>query len=306
MAAVSLILDALNRSRQDTDQVPGLATQHYVDRDMASGRNWRQYLPWLALLVALLVIGWLLFDRSPASPGVMPVTGGDNQLAPRPASKLVPDGAAPAPATEKVVPPAPSAVVNAPARPPPPVVAEQVAGSVSGQAPGAAAPGEPSRSAVADLYQHKQIPVAVAEQSLKQPVPEASRPAASQITSQVSKPAAAEAVEVATQEQPIDIEKLVLQARDDLEDATLQQHPAPFIASLSQQTKDTIPSIFYGRHNYSGTPSQSSVVLNNKAVKVGGSPAPGLKVDEILPDSVVLSYRGTQFRLRALNSWVNL
>jgi hypothetical protein len=39
---------------------------------------------------------------------------------------------------------------------------------------------------------------------------------------------------------------------------------------------------------------------------VGGSPVPGMKIEEILPDSVVLNYQGTQFRLRALNSWVNL
>jgi len=31
-----------------------------------------------------------------------------------------------------------------------------------------------------------------------------------------------------------------------------------------------------------------------------------MRVEEILSDSVVLDYRGTQFRLRALNSWVNL
>jgi hypothetical protein len=48
------------------------------------------------------------------------------------------------------------------------------------------------------------------------------------------------------------------------------------------------------------------VVLNGKELKVGGSPASGVKVEEILPDSVVLNYRGTEFRLRALNSWVNL
>ena len=47
-------------------------------------------------------------------------------------------------------------------------------------------------------------------------------------------------------------------------------------------------------------------MLNSKSVKVGGNVAPGVEVDEILPDSVVLDYRGTQFRLRALNSWINL
>jgi hypothetical protein len=46
--------------------------------------------------------------------------------------------------------------------------------------------------------------------------------------------------------------------------------------------------------------------MNGNTVKAGGSVVPGMKVEEILPDSVVLNYQGTQFRLRALNSWVNL
>jgi len=99
---------------------------------------------------------------------------------------------------------------------------------------------------------------------------------------------------------------MVLKARNELENARMEEHSAPFIADLSQQTKDGIPTIFYERHDYSDEQSQSSVVCNGKTLKVGGSPAAGVKVDEILPDSVVLSYRGTQFRLRALNSWINL
>ena len=75
---------------------------------------------------------------------------------------------------------------------------------------------------------------------------------------------------------------------------------------MSQRTKDGIPTVYYQRHEYSGRPGQSRVVLNGKSLKKGGSPVAGMKVEEILPDSVVLSYGGTQFRLRALNSWVNL
>lgn len=78
------------------------------------------------------------------------------------------------------------------------------------------------------------------------------------------------------------------------------------LVDLSQQVKDSIPTIHYQRHDYNGTPGQSTVVLNGKTLRAGGSPAPGLRVEEILTDSVVLSYQGTQFRLRALNSWVNL
>ena len=108
------------------------------------------------------------------------------------------------------------------------------------------------------------------------------------------------------EERPIDIEQTLLQARNEMENAGLEEHAAPFLSSLSQHTKDAIPTIFYQRHDYSGARSRSSVVLNGKSLKVGGSPVAGMKVDDILSDSVVLSYKGTQFRLRALNSWINL
>jgi hypothetical protein len=107
-------------------------------------------------------------------------------------------------------------------------------------------------------------------------------------------------------EEQVDIEKLVMQARDEMENARLAEHSAPFISDLSQQTKNAIPTVYYQRHDYAGDGARSQVVLNGQSMGEGGSPAPGMKVVEILPDSVVLNYRGTEFRLRALNSWVNL
>ena len=63
---MSLILDALNRSRQDADPVPGLVTQHSV---APVAPVVRRYLPWFALFVAVLLIVWLVWERgtSPAS-----------------------------------------------------------------------------------------------------------------------------------------------------------------------------------------------------------------------------------------------
>ena len=61
----------------------------------------------------------------------------------------------------------------------------------------------------------------------------------------------------------------------------------------------------YQRHDYAEAAGQASVVINGASVRAGGSVS-GVRVDEILPGSVVLSHQGTQFRLRALNSWVNL
>ena len=104
----------------------------------------------------------------------------------------------------------------------------------------------------------------------------------------------------------MDLEHLVVKAQREVDNARLAEHPAPFVIDLSQQKKDAVPTIFYQRHDYAGDSASSSVVLNGKTLRVGGLAAPGVKVEEILPDSVVLSHDGNQFRLRALNSWVNL
>ena len=106
-------------------------------------------------------------------------------------------------------------------------------------------------------------------------------------------------------EETVDIEKLVEQAQAELKDATLSEHAVPLLSSLSQHTKDGIPTLLYQRHDYSGDPGRSSVVINGKTLRAGAS-AGGIKVEEILPDSVVLEVKGTRFRLRALNSWINL
>jgi general secretion pathway protein B len=106
-------------------------------------------------------------------------------------------------------------------------------------------------------------------------------------------------------EQPVDIAEILSRAEQELGRPPLAEHPAPFLANLSQQTKDAIPTLMYKRHDYAGA-GGSSVMINGKTIGTGASVAPGVRVDEILPSSVILSHQGTQFRLRALNSWINL
>jgi general secretion pathway protein B len=277
---MSLILDALNRSRQDSDEIPGLATQHYVDDTGGSAGQGRQYLLWLALLVALVIIGGLLVDRNRQPEPPVPVSAN--------ASPPVAQSRAPEPVVTVPEIPAAEPVPAVPAQPLQQTRPETVAEPAVAEPPEVASVPSTSAGGVADLYRQQETSPAAAE------------------IERVAEPAMAAEQEVETQEQPIDIEKLVLQARDEMENAQLSEHSAPFLSALSQQTKDAIPTIYYRRHDYSDTQAKSTVVLNGKTLKPGGSPGAGLKVDEILPDSVVLNYRGTQFRLRALNSWINL
>jgi general secretion pathway protein B len=323
---VSLILDALNRSRQDTSPVPGLETQHPVEH-ISTGA--RQYLPWAALLVALLLIGWLVWERG-TGPSVTVEEGGTpvgelsrnlgsavtavtTELKARAAAPPVepPPGVAESVPTVRVGTPSveiPAPEEETPARPvevPTPdeeiPAAETGVTSVAGTRAESAAGAAQREPAARSLAVEEDPAVAELYQQQEEVVPESPKPAAAVDTGRTpaqKSPAVAE--------QPVDIEAMLRLAQEELENASLDAHPAPFLASLSQQTKDGIPTIYYQRHEYSSQASGSTVVLNGKSLKAGGSPLPGMKVDEILPDSVVLSYKGTQFRLRALNSWINL
>jgi hypothetical protein len=307
---VSLILDALNRSRNDTQQVPGLATS-YDFGSSPRARGWRGWLLPGALVIAVLLIIWLLWERS-----------GDQAPAPHAASPAPPPGAAAiAPAPVPASPPAGPAPAQSPAPAAVPATqsvpalstAERGAAAAAGSAPlpGAETPPEPAvevadgsaqgadsaSASVAALYRQQQL----AQREV--PAAASAKKAAGPEVYAAAEPAAPEAR--AVQEQPIDIGEILEMAEDELENARLAEHPAPFLSALSQQTKDTIPTLLYQAHDYTGRKADSFVLINGKTLKQGDS-SKGVRVDEVLPDSVVLSFQGTQFRLRALNSWVNL
>jgi hypothetical protein len=108
----------------------------------------------------------------------------------------------------------------------------------------------------------------------------------------------------------MDVEFMALAAQKVLDEQAAEPvevvHAAPLISELKQRTKDEIPSIFFSSHHWSSIPAERVVTLNGEARREGAQIKPGLRLVEILEDSIVLDYRGTEFRLNALNSWVNL
>jgi hypothetical protein len=147
-----------------------------------------------------------------------------------------------------------------------------------------------SPDAVADLYRQKpEAPPIVPEEKASREI----------------KQRAEGRNDVSEEEVPIDIAQMLEMARTELGGSDTVEHPAPFLASLSQHTKDGIPTILYQQHEYSNRGRTVSVTINGKQLQQGAAVS-GIRVQEILPNSVVLEYGGTVFRLRALNSWVNL
>jgi hypothetical protein len=284
---MSLILDALNRSREDSTEVPGLATRHAYPEQQPDRRL--LYLS-ILLLCAMVVIAWLAWDKRDSEQSVRdatePVAKAPAAVAPSQPNAATAEQAAaakpPMDTTEPAVAVIPATTVSN----------DAAAGATAGPDTATASEPEPSPEVAPEI------------EALYQPADSA--PDASPAAALPASPAPAPRAAAAPQELDVDIEQLVREAEGALEDARLAEHPAPFINDLSQQVKDGIPTVYYQRHEYSGRAEQSRVVLNGKALAKGGSPATGMRVEEILPDSVVLNHQGTQFRLRALNSWVNL
>ncbi len=103
---------------------------------------------------------------------------------------------------------------------------------------------------------------------------------------------------------PIDLATAMQQAARAAGESTLVPHPVPLLENLSQQQKDRVPTIVYSDHVFAAS-DIASVELNGKRM-LAGQQAGGIEVVEILTDSVILRAGGSEFRLRALNTWVNL
>ncbi len=338
---MSLILDALNRSqgeRANSGDVPGVATVHHAEAPVRPSQ-WPQAMLGLALVVALGVIAWLI-----ARPDA-PQEGGSVIVPDPPAQHSSPavlqpsqphlapssgqssgQSFAPELESKEAAPAAPGVPGESVPMPLPRPIASEAAGAVideslkAGKAntPDAAGdnrtevdstPAATVSAEVAELYANasrsEDAPVA---SSLAAPEAATSRQEERQKDRQkgqalAPKPASAN---VSQSESEVDVEAMLAMARAELGNQRVAQtHPAPFVAELSQQRKDAIPTLLYSGHDYRGD-GQSSVLINNRTARSGDSVGKGVSVVEILPDSVVLRYDGEEFQLRALNSWVNL
>ncbi len=269
---MSLILEALNRARREQHNaapVPGVDSEHYSPTTEES--PWRQRGLVAALALAVLVIGVLLgreFSRDDTPTGA----------ADGPQTVVV-EAQVPVPAVAQSAGPE---AERSPETQELPVAPEVAAPAPSPQPAPPATAGTAASAEVAALYQQ----------------PRTSDAASDPVTTAAAAPAP-------VSEETVDIASLVTAAEQALEDVRLAEHAAPFLGDLSQQRKDAVPTLMYLQHDYRSE-GGSTVTINGQQARAGQTVGRGVTVEEILPDSVVLSHAGEQFRLRALNSWVNL
>jgi len=103
---------------------------------------------------------------------------------------------------------------------------------------------------------------------------------------------------------PIDLVAAIERAAREVGESNLVPHPTVLLENLSQQQKDQIPTIVYTEHVYAEG-AAPAVELNGQRLRPGQRVGT-MTVEDILVDSVILRVNGISFRLRALNTWVNL
>ncbi len=308
---MSLILDALQRAQREPrsrDGVPGVDSLHLPGQRETGG--WRRALPWIALAVALIAVAGLLWERRSATAPVDARPAVREQPAgPGAASAAVPEATSRPgnPADEPAVGAVPSTGANkrpAPIESSPAVESAVDAPRVSGPSSTGLPLPEP---AVTALYQRSssatRSPAAAETPVAEEPVAAAPPDGGDAPVRQTQR--VADAVAEATPPSKPDIEALVAKAESALAQSKLSEHPSPFLSELSQVDKDAVPTIYYSRHEYNAQ-GGATVVLNGQSLAAGEAVGGGVRVEEILEDSVVLSHHGVEFRLKALNSWVNL
>ena len=300
---MSMILDAIKRSKESetiTDGVPSVDTEHYIP----SGSNSR--LPWIIAAVSMgLLLTVLLWQAFAPDETETAAISGDKQSAPdevRSETSTAPSS------TPEVTEPVSSASGS---------TAPSSASAVSTAAPAVAAataddtpsvdirtPDTPVETVVTELPARtvntsgddERLSALYAamnqEESPTQTEPEIARPEG-----------VSEAVRQ-TEEPRIDFVEILERAQREMGSEPLVESSVPMLDSLSQQTKDQIPSLIYTDHDYQEL-GGSSVLMNGQTVRENQRVGPFVLV-EILPDSAILRWRDVEFRLRARNSWINL
>lgn len=78
-------------------------------------------------------------------------------------------------------------------------------------------------------------------------------------------------------------------------DAT-QEQKAASLAELPLAIQQEIPAMTIPLHAYSSNPVDRLVSINGRMLREGESLAPGLRLEQITPDGLLLSYKGYRFR----------
>jgi general secretion pathway protein B len=73
--------------------------------------------------------------------------------------------------------------------------------------------------------------------------------------------------------------------------------PLPGLRELPEQIQREIPTLAIGGYIYSGNKADRSVLINNRLMRDGDEIAPGLQLEKMMPNGMVLNYKGYRYRI---------
>ncbi len=287
---MSLILDALNKAdqeRSEQHEVPNLRAVHgspYPQSRPSLLKRWSVEIAFIVLLVIAYLGYQLLVDDEPQPQPAM----AQAPLAPPQQVVTQPSNSVPVIAASSV-----------PARSTPDTaqVPAPVASSIPVVAPA------PVESPAAKVAKSVQSPARSPVTSLVEAPLDTQRDVKSLYAQQRSeaaptKTATPPAKSVPAMQPP--------QRANPALDRKAQLEKLPLLSELSPQRQQAIPSIDFSLHVYSSDQGTGFVTLNGQRRRPGDQVAPGLRLEKIVDEFIVLSYKGGEFRLLSLNSWINL
>jgi general secretion pathway protein B len=275
---MSLILDALNRAEQERknqDKIPDFTSVHTTSIDDSS-RSKKKFLAitLVAVLTVVVVIVFIFFKAR----------SNDQQQNTIPQRDAIPQQIATVETSNSAIEPVQSV--------PSPVKESTVTELKVIESPVADSTQDKS---IESLYEAENPTAAPVENNLDELYAAETKPESTAIVEPFATIAGAPVDEVV--EQPLN-----LPPPRTFESIT----DVPDFNQLAWNFKQQIPTISYSRHNYVEY-GVRSIVINGQVLGVGNVTNVGqLVIEEIFVDGVIIRYRDTTFKLRALNGWINM
>lgn len=82
---------------------------------------------------------------------------------------------------------------------------------------------------------------------------------------------------------------------------TLSAPAIPFLEDLPALIKTDLPKLKFAGHTYSATPKNRMIIINNSIKRQGDPVGPGLRLEEINWNGVILNFKGTRFQVITTN-----
>jgi len=158
----------------------------------------------------------------------------------------------------------------------------------------------PVRTGIAPVPEPQVRSATPATQIAPAPVPvRATAPATTPVKSQSRASAGAEAPGKPRDDVAAVSRKAAAVAQQPPGTAAADSAPAQNVISLAElplALQQELPPMTISVHAYSGNPRDRMVGINNRMLREGDNVAPGLKLEQITPEGIILGYKGYNFR----------